>query len=216
MKGRKLLLLALIVFFIGLILTITFKDIRSTGIVICGGILFILAGLLNLFTLLGNKDKHPASDGRAKGQSVTRMVFTWITSMAAVVLGICMLFFQATFITLVPILFGILVLSTGLFNFYILALAIRPVKLPAWFYLGGLGLVGCAIYLFTLKAGADDSTLMLASGIALMCFAALTLAEGLMVGSHRRELIKSSSRGMIDTKNEIEDVSAKEIKGLDD
>lgn len=215
MKGRKLLLLALIVFFIGLILTITFKDIRSTGIVICGGILFIVAGLLNLLTLLGNTETDAATGTRTRSISMSRIVFTWITSSAAIVLGICMLFFQTTFIALIPILFGILVLVSGLFNVYILSWAIRPVSLPGWFYLGGAILAGCGVYLFTLKPETDDRIIMLASGIALMFFAALTLAEGLMVGARRREMIKGSERKS-EPKKEIKDVSAKEIKGLDD
>lgn len=218
MKGRKLMILAIIVLAIGVVLTITYTSIKSTGVVICGGILFILAGLINLIPMFGTengKDNNEEDKKRGSHQSALRTIFGWITSTAAIVLGVCMLIFQPTFSTLVPIIFAVLVLSCGLFQFYILAIAIRPITLPAWTYIGGILLIGAAIFLFTLDAGIDDKTLMLTTGISMLVFGVITLIEGFMVGASRRKMFTNKSINKSDNNHNIMDVEPTEIKSLD-
>lgn len=180
MKGRNLIFTSLLVLAAGIILIITNKAIRSTGVVTTGGILFILAGLLNVMVFEDERKK-----GRS-GRGVFASTFSWLTSAAAVILGVCMLIFKSTFIPLVPVMFGILVAFSALYQFYILAIASRPVMLPGWLYIAPIALVGGAAYIFMQDADLNDPKIMLATGISLTVFAAAGLIEGIMLGHYHR------------------------------
>lgn len=178
MKGKNLIITALLVLAAGIILIITRASIRSEGVVTTGGILFIVAGLLDLLIF--------ESDRRKDGKRPLAAAFNWITSAGAVILGLCMLIFRPTFVELIPFMFGILVAFTALYQVYLLAYGARPVMLPGWLYIVPLLLAGGAVYLFTLKPMTDDHIIMLTSGIALTLFGAASLIEGAMLGHYHR------------------------------
>lgn len=215
MKGRKLIFTAVMAIAIGTTLILTYRSIRSTGVVISGGILFILAGVINTFTSLGTRD----SDGRSRVSSWT-MALGWITSAAAVVLGLCMLIFQSTFIGLVPFIFGVLVAFGALYQFFLLGFGARPVTLPVWLFIAPVLLTAGSIYIFMQKAGADDSSIMLLTGISFAVFGAATLIEGIIIGSRNRSMRRRSSQPddnnvrNSDALDDVQDVDATEIRPL--
>ena len=184
MKGRSLIFTALLVLAAGIVLIITHASIRSTGVVTTGGILFILAGVLNMLVFEGERKR-----GR-EGRGVFAATFSWLTSAAAVILGVCMLIFQDTFIPLVPVMFGILVAFSALYQFYILAIGARPVLLPGWLYIIPIALVGGAVYIFLQRPDIHDPKIMLATGISLVVFGAGSLIEGILLGNEHRKTLK--------------------------
>lgn len=178
MKGKNLIITALLVLAAGIILIITRASVRSEGVVTAGGILFIVAGLLDLLVF--------ESDRRKDGKRPLAAAFNWITSAGAVILGLCMLIFKSTFVELIPFMFGILIAFAALYQVYLLAYGSRPVMLPGWLYIAPLLLAGAAVYLFMLKPMIDDHIIMLTSGIALALFGAVALIEGAMLGHYHR------------------------------
>lgn len=197
MKGRNLILTAAILLAAGIVLLFTYRSIRSTGVVITGGVLFILAGIFNIVAFDGARRKKDSGHGAMSA------LFNWLTSVGAVILGICMLIFQSTFVTIVPVMFGILVAFTAFYQLYVLAVGVRPVVLSAWFYLAPLALAGCAVYLFMQKPVETDDRIMLGTAIALTFFGAVGIIEGILVGNARRASIRSakeSSAPAADTK----------------
>ncbi len=184
MKGRNLVFTSALILVAGIILIITRQSINSDGIVTSGGILFILAGLLNILAFDGMRRKTEGKREAARGMMSS--TFNWLSSAAAIMLGICMLIFKSTFISLVPAMFGILVAFAAFYQLYVLAVGVRPNILPVWFYIVPMGLAGTAVYLFTLKPVESDLVIMLTTGIALAVFGAAGVAEGLYLGYMRR------------------------------
>ncbi len=92
MKGRNLILMALITLIAGALMLVYRNALASHGIVIGCGILFILAGVANMTVFLGERDK----DGRAR-MSAAGTALGWVASAAAVVLGVVMLLFRTVF-----------------------------------------------------------------------------------------------------------------------
>ena len=54
MKGRSLLLSAILFLVAGLILILTYRTTKTDGVVIVGGIMFIVSGLLNIFAYMAD------------------------------------------------------------------------------------------------------------------------------------------------------------------
>ena len=105
MKGRNLILMALITLIAGALMLVYRNALASHGIVIGCGILFILAGVANMTVFLGERDK----DGRAR-MSAAGTALGWVASAAAVVLGVVMLLFRTVFEAMVGYMFAILLL----------------------------------------------------------------------------------------------------------
>ncbi|MCM1036263.1 MAG: DUF308 domain-containing protein [Bacteroides sp.] len=187
MKGRNLFLIGLLVLVAGVVLIILHKAVTTTGIVITGGVLFILAGLLNMAVFLGAKPETKAQRGMFSA------VFSWVSSAAAVILGLAMLIFEPTFAALVAFMFGVLIAFGALYQFFLLAYGCRPARLPGWLYVIPTALAAGAVYLFI----ARDETLtgdmvLLITGVALAVFGLATAVEGSMIGGYNRARIKEA------------------------
>ncbi len=197
MKGHKLIFTALLALAAGVALILTYRTVSSEGVVITGGVMFVLAGFINVIAFLSSRDDRGKSHLGAFG-----LAFGWLTSGAAVVLGLSMLIFQSTFVGLVPFIFGVLVVFGALFQFFVLSVGIRPVTLPAWLYAFPLALAGMSVYFFMQQSQIDDSTIMLATGIAFTIFGAAMFIEGAMVGAanrrQRREQVAVDSSTVTD------------------
>lgn len=177
MKGKSLMLTALLAAVAGVLLIIFRNDIHSTGVVITGGILFIVAGLLNLLIF-----EHRGKKG--KGNSAISTTFSWLTCAASVILGLCMLFFQNTFVGLVPVMFGILILFAAVYQYFILAIGARPVILPGWLYILPTAMVGGAVYVFMRPDNAGDMPVVLTSGISFVLFGVASVIEAAILGHY--------------------------------
>ena len=180
MKARGLILSAIVAIAAGVALIIANNSIKSTGVVVAGGILFILAGLLNVFVFY--------SERKSKDYGAFASTFNILANIGALVLGICMLIFQDTFVKLVPYMFGIIVAFLSAYQFFVLAIGARPAVLPAWFYVVPVILAGAAIYLFVDKnVASDDHIIMLVTGIALAFFGLFGIIEGSMMPHLRKK-----------------------------
>lgn len=183
MKGRNLSVISAVVLLVGLAVIFAHRSIHSQGIVITGGALFILAGVFNVLSFDVARKRN--KDGRGAVSSI----FNWIGSAAAVILGLFMLVFQPTFVTMVPVMFGILIAFAAFYQLYVLAIAIRPVTLSPWFYIVPVLLALAAVYMFVQEpAYTSDASIMLTTGISLSFFGIAGIVEGSLVGSaHRKE-----------------------------
>lgn len=222
MKGKTLFITALMVLAVGIVLCLTHNDIKSSGVVICGGILFIFAGLLNILNVVEYKSQSSSGNSVAyvKQKTTFSKALGWLMTVACVVLGLVMLVFTPTFIKLVPLTFGLLVACCALLQFYILIWGVRPVVLTPWLYFVPVVILGLAIYVFTLEAGTQDALIMLLTGIALSVFGVGTIAEAIMIASKRRKNLKAGKEAAANKtespeKHEIQDSKYTEVKSQD-
>lgn len=176
----------------GIALTLAYESIRSTGVVTTGGILFIMAGVLNVLVFEGERRRDNQRHG------LLSSTFNRITSAAAVILGACMLIFNGTFVPLVPVMFGILVGITALYQFYLLAIGTRPVMMPGWLYAVPIALSCGAVYIFMQSPDIDDSRIILATGISMAVFGLGELGEGIILGNEQRKALKEAKNAGTD------------------
>lgn len=185
MRGRKLFLTATVVLSAGIVLIISNRSVSSVGVVISGGIMFILAGVLNVGVMLGR-----GKEGRTRYGLVASVV-GWVASVAALMLGLAMLVFQSVFVPLVGFMFGVLVAFGALYQYFLFAYSMRSAGLPGWFYVVPTALVGASVYLFTLNPVESDGLIMLVGGISLTVFGVFVLVAGVMAVSAVRRAAKS-------------------------
>lgn len=180
-KVRTSLVAGLITLVAGFAMVFFRDSITSTGIVVTGGVLFIVAALFN--ALLTFMVKNP--DGTRRSGTVT-FLLNMIASAAALSFGVCMLMLQDKFEPLIPVVFAVLVLFGALMLFYAIAIAARPILIPGWVYLFAVAMVVGAIMIFRLKTPGDDALIMLYSGISLMVYGVASLIIGIVVSRDRR------------------------------
>lgn len=199
MKGRSLLLSAILILLAGVVLIITYKTTSTHGITVVGGVLFIVAGLLNIFSFFGEQPgkKEREADQKAGVKSYKPSGLTvflaWTASAATILLGLSMLVWTDTFSVWVPALFGILVCLAALYQFYLLAIGSRPVRLPSWLFVIPVLLLIAGVYLFMQKPGSNESVIMMTSGIAFVVFSATLFVESILLGAANRRIRRESA-----------------------
>ncbi len=197
MKGKNLILIGVLVLAVGLLLTIFRHSLANGGIVRLAGIIFVGAGALNLTVFLASRDK----DGRSR-MGALGTAFGWISSAAAVVLGLSMLIFKDAFVALIGFMFGVLLLFAALFQIFLLLFGSRPTRISNWFFIVPAVIIGAAIYIFLRKPDtAGETTDLLVTGISLMVFGTATVIEGSMVGQSNRMLQNSTNQTVIEEKH---------------
>lgn len=183
MKGKNLFLMGLLGIALGLILVIFRNSLADGGVVLTTGIIFVIAGLLNMSIFLGSRDKQ----GRAR-MGAFGTAFGWVASAAAVILGLAMLIFSKAFTALIGFMFAVLILFAALFQMGLLLFGSKPHKLNNWFFVVPTILVGSAVYIFLRKPDAGgEHVVMWVTGCAFILFGAATLFEGLIIGRLNRE-----------------------------
>lgn len=180
MKGKTLFFIGVLAAIIGAALLIAYKQITANIVIITGAILFIVTGVGNLI-VYGHKDS----------KSSVAKIMSQLANAAAIILGVVMLVFQSTFVPLVSFIFGVLVALCALWQFFTLAVGIRPAQLPAWTYVFPLALVGVAIYIF-LQGEALETTIMIATGSGIALFGLASIIEGSILGTHNRRIIREA------------------------
>lgn len=181
MKSKVQFYTASIVAIIGILLLIFSSHIESADVIVTGGILFIIAAVLDIVVSLGEKDK----DGKRKAGSFL-VIFNWIVSVAAIILGLCMIFIKDAFVPFVPYVFGLISLFGSLMLFYILAIGLRPILLSGWLYLAPVAMLVLSIFIFLRDPGADDKLIMMLTGISALVFALCSYCVGFGLVSHHR------------------------------
>lgn len=174
MKGKTLSAIGLIAVLAGVAIIIFSNRVSKTEIIIGGGILFVAAGLLNLI-IYGHSQK---------GSSIGRLL-SQLANAAAIVFGICLLVFSASFEPLIAFIFGLLVSVCCLWQFFMLAIGARPYQLPGWLYVFPLALMGAAVYIFVQNDMAE-SLLLIITGASLATAGLGWICEGTSLGMARR------------------------------
>lgn len=188
MKGKNLILVGLIGAAVGLILILFRNSLASGGVVTCGGILFVVAGLLNMLVFLGSRDKQ----GRSK-MGLFGTAFGWIASAAAVVLGLAMLIFKGAFVAMVGFMFAVLLLFAALFQLGLLLYGAKPARIPNWFFLVPIALICAAIYIFVRKPDEPGEIWdLIFTGSSFILFGIATVAEGFIIGHNNRKIRKQA------------------------
>lgn len=185
MKLRGIFFTALAIFAAGVALIVMHQSISSGGIVIAGGILFIVVGLINMALLLS--ERREAAETQ---KSVMTTVFNWASSGAAVVLGLSMLIFKESFVTMVPRIAGIIVILCALYQLFIIGYSPRSARLSNWLYIVPGTMIVDAVYIFTLSGYDDDARIMLLTGCAFALFGLATFFETFMLARYYRKLLK--------------------------
>ncbi len=171
MRGRTLNIIGILVAIIGGLLTYFHRSVSTERIVEIGGVIFVAAGLVNL--LFFNN-----------GNGASR-VMTSICNAAAIIFGVCMLVFRSTFEPIIPFAFGLIIAISALWQFYALAVGIRPRMLPAWLYFFPILLVLPAIYIFIFVGNTvpDVHLISIITGISLIVFGVGAIIEGCMLAA---------------------------------
>lgn len=181
MKATSTLLAGIIILAMGLILIICHDTITGSGIVTVGGITFVISALVDIVLYLGGRGRE--GQPRKRGAA---LVFGWIVSVAALLLGISMFVFNDTFTQLIAPMFGILVLLGALVQLWILVYGTRPVRMPLWLYAVPALMVVCAVLVFV--GGFGESTVNILTGSALTVFGLGGGLESALLGLARRRM----------------------------
>lgn len=190
MKSKVQFYTGAIVLIAGVLLLIFSSNISSTDVVITGGILFIVAGVLDIFASLNEKKK--AEPG--KGTSFL-VIFNWIVSVSAIILGLCMIFMKENFTQFVPYVFAVLCLFGSLMLFYILAIGLRPVMLSGWLYLLPIAILVMSIFTAMSNSANDDSRIMILTGVSAILFAICAFAIGFgLVKYHKGVALEADTK----------------------
>lgn len=186
MKATSTLLAGVIILAMGLILIICHDTITGAGIVTVGGITFVISALVDIVLYLGrDREGQPRKRGAA-------LVFGWIVSVAALLLGISMFVFNDTFTRLIGPMFGILVLLGALVQLWVLTYGTRPVRMPRWLYVVPALMVVCAVLVFV--GGFGEPTVNVLTGSALAVFGIGGFMESALLGLGRRQMARDEAR----------------------
>jgi hypothetical protein len=198
MKSKSSILAGAISLVAGIILIVCNKLINDSGIVTTGGILFVLAAVINAVLYLNNRE----SEGKARRGTLT-LIFGWIGCAAALLLGVAMLIFGEQFMTLIPYVFGLLIFFGALIQFYTLAIGVRPYILPGWLYLFPvLILAGALLVAFVIEA---ENLRLIITGVSMALFGLAIFVESFAL-SHAVKAGKSALTTKTDDTREVTDV----------
>lgn len=207
MNSSKSLFSGIIVLAIGIILILCNTKITGAGIIILAGILFLLTGLINLFVFVTKKDKdgNPANKGMS-------LIFGWFVSLAAMILGLCMLVFNSTFGEMIPFIFGLLVFFGAIMQSYIIMFDVRKIiNMPAWVWVFPTAMAILAIVIATRTAVTDDSLIMILTGVAMILFGLSSVVLSIMTAPARHEIKEKAKAEETKKEAKVIDVKAKEV-----
>jgi hypothetical protein len=185
MTKNPLLYAGLFILLIGAILIAWSDRIASSKIIFLGGVLFIIAGSLNLGLNLRSK-KTDATYGVDEKKSTLKRNLALIVSEATAVLGVVMIGFKDTFVPYIPFAFGLFALCGAIMMFYTLAIGIRPVMLPGWLYAFPTLILIDAVYIYFQKTPDDDKLVMTLAGIAALLYGLCSIIVATHLAKIRR------------------------------
>jgi len=153
------------------------------AIVSITGVLFLVAGGFNVIMLMaGRKAEKP------KGSSAG-----YLTSLAAIALGLWMVLDPGALVSVVVYLFAGLLVVGGAYHVYMLAYGFRPLRFPVWFYiLPSLMVIG-GVVVFSVGATSMMEYIVLVAGVAMVIFAVSTFLEIAGRSSYDRAVRNSGS-----------------------
>lgn len=222
MKGKSSILSALLILTLGVVLIIINKSLDASGVVMCGGVLFLVAAVLNIFFFLSEDSRK---NSRRRGGPLTK-IFGWISSVAGIILGLCMLLFESVFTPLIPFIFGGLLVLAAVFHFYVLAISYRPIVFPGWLYIIPALLTAAGVWVFFIDGSVSGSLMMILTGSGLCLFSTGVFIESVFIHMYNKKAGKAvdSEKGVAEPPHAAQDavgagissLPSAEIKTLDD
>lgn len=200
MKKTTYLIVYLAALVIGLLLLIFSQqaltvDVPSSlrGVVIAGGIVFIVAGAATLLLSM-----RPKVD--AQGVPTNRPWYITALSISSIFWGVLMLTMSATFTYTLAVTLGISLILAGLGQVMWIVDSARPYGAPGWWYVIPLAVFGAGIVDITLindyaNIGQSSATASIVSGILLLCYA----VNGFISLNRRKRIEKD----VVESVNEI-------------
>ena len=171
MKTRTAFMGSLLIFVAGIILLIIHSFDVFSALIISLGIIFIVPGIINITTISTTK-RNDGESKKAKTPSRFQAMTSLISGVGSVIFGVVMIGWSFMFIKFLPVIFGIMLILGGCFHICAMALAFKPIRLPAWLYIMPVLLIimGLSI-LFINKLDLLPHHIVMMTGIGLMIFA---------------------------------------------
>lgn len=188
MKRKSTVWLNSVLFIIGVALIVmNGRDSLLGTIVLIAGIMFIVPSIINMLMLVGEANRRKEGSRRPADRGLAARCVGWCSSVGGLGLGVAMLLTPGTFSSILVYIFaGILVLG-GIYHFYILSCAYRPIIFPGWLYILPAALVAEGAVIFFSVVKDDVPAVVLMTGIGLVVFAVATAVESLSLYSFNRK-----------------------------
>lgn len=153
-------------------------------IIFVSGMMFIVPGLINIVMLAG---KH---EGGAHATPSMRVV-GWISSVAAVTLGVIMTITPGSFTSVLVYLFGGVMVLSSLALVYAIASVFKEEKLPGWLYAGPVAVLAAGVVMVCMgPRQLSDSVVTLITGIGMVVFSISWFMTMVIAGNARRRARK--------------------------
>lgn len=167
MKPKTALIASILIMVAGIVLIIVHTMHVFTYIIVSLGIAFIIPAIYNIAKISSVEAETPEEIAK-KFHRYSGL----ISSVGSVILGVVMIGWSESFEQFLPMIFGIILVLGAGFHSYVMALALRPTRLPLWFFAMPITLfvLGCVI-LFANTNTLSPSTIVLISGIGFIVFA---------------------------------------------
>lgn len=177
-------LTGLLILAIGVVLIICNKLITGQGIIVLAGVLFLLTGIINIALYVTRRD----AEGK-RIRSGMSLFLGWLVSIAAILLGLCMLVFTSTFNAMIPFIFGSLIFLGSLMLIFTFIFGVRKiVVLPAWVWLFPFAMIVLGVVIITRNPIHDDPLIMILTGVAMIIFGITGIIVGIIVASVKRNM----------------------------
>lgn len=188
MKSKSAVWSSVVLLVIGIaLIVLKGRDTLLGTIVFIAGIMFIIPSVINMLMLIREANRRKAGYRRPADRGLGMRCVGWCSSIGGLGLGIAMLLTPGTFSPILVYIFaGILVLG-GIYHFYILARAYRPIIFPGWLYILPAALVAGGAVIFFSVVKDDIPAVVLMTGIGLVVFAVATFVEALSLYSFNRK-----------------------------
>lgn len=159
------------------------------AIVFITGITLIVPGLINLVLLFSHRDdsKHrPTASMKIAG---------WITSIAAVGLGVLMVTAPGLFTPVLVYIFGGVMGLASLMLIYLMSRAMKAEQMASWPIVGPvLTLIAGVVMICMGQPRLTDQMVTLMTGVGMIVFAVSWLMASTMVAAHNRRARKAASK----------------------
>lgn len=204
------LLTGILILAVGVILIICNKMITGQGVVVLAGILFMLTGIVNIVLYVTRRN----AEGKHVN-SVLSMIFGWLVSIAAIILGICMLCYEETFRSLIPFIFGLLIFfgAVTIAVSFIVGLR-KAMKIPDWIWLSPVVMVILGVITLLQDSTLNEPLVMILTGSSLIVFGLTAVIVCGLVADARRKAKKAVTAPSQAV--ETQDVEAKQISSSND
>lgn len=198
MKSKSAVWSSVVLLIIGVaLIVLKGRDSLLGTIVFIAGIMFIVPSVINMLMLIREANRRKAGYRSPADRGFVTRCIGWCSSIGGLGLGIAMLLIPDTFSSILVYIFaGILVLG-GVYHFYILARAYRPIIFPGWLYILPAALVAEGAVIFFSAVRDDVPAVVLMTGIGLIVFAVATFVEALSLYSFKRKEAAAAKKGAV-------------------